>query len=145
MPAISWAHDSRALVLPIVVMGDAYSDNPFQSIHTTGLLDTGATSSGISHALVEQLGVLPRGRRRLGTANGEIVSNEYLIRVGFVCGDYRDPAFDTRTALPFVLDREIRAFELQPSVSYPVLIGMDVIGSGDLTIRRDGSAKFLIG
>lgn len=126
-------------------MAGPYSANPSESVHTNGLLDTGATSTGISREVIERLELSPKGRRRLGTANGEIMASEYFIRVGFVCGDYRDSSFDPRSVPPFVLDREISAFELQPSVSYPVLIGMDVIGASDLTIRRDGSAELIIG
>ena len=44
-----------------------------------------------------------------------------------------------------MLDREITAFEPQPSVSNPVSIGMDVIVASDLIIRRDGTASLTVG
>ncbi len=87
----------------------------------------------------------PKGQRRVYTANGVIMAAEYVVRIGFVCGDYTDPAFESGRQQPFVLERERVGFELHPGFAYPVLIGMDVLGTGDLTIDRRGIARFELG
>ncbi len=68
------------------------------------------------------------------------MASEYLFRVGFVCGDYGDPDFVPDQQQPFVLEEQILGFELQRGFGYPLLIGMDVLGAGDLSITRDGRA-----
>lgn len=82
-----------------------------------------------------------KGQRRVGTANGLIMAPEYLFRLGFVCGDYSDPDFVADQQYPHVLEPEFIGFGLQTGFEYPVLIGMDVIGLGDLRIDRDGFAS----
>lgn len=44
---------------------------------------------------------------------------EYLVRIGFVCGDYREPDFYPERQQPYVLDQEIMGFELLPHL--PIL------------------------
>lgn len=141
MPLIEWRHSGRRLILPIVVLAPANAANPSQTVRTSGLIDTGATGTGIRSDLASSLGLLPRGQRRVHTANGLLMASEYLFRVGFVCGDYDDPLFDPDRALPFVLEEPVLGFELQSGFAYPMLIGMDIIGANDLSITRDGRAE----
>lgn len=118
--------------------------NPNLTIRTTGLLDTGATSTGIRQDLAAEMMLRPKGQRRVNTANGLLMASEYLFRIGFVCGDYRDHNFVPDQQQPYVLEEQILGFELQGGFSYPLLIGMDVLGAGDLSINRDGHAKMRI-
>jgi hypothetical protein len=83
----------------------------------------------------------PKGQRRVHTANGMMFASEYLLRIGFVCGDYRDPEFEPNLQQPYVLEDQIMGFELLSGFAYPILIGMDIIGAGDLSIGRDGGAS----
>lgn len=145
MPAIDWRHNRERLLLPVVILPGYNSHNPTESFRTEGLLDTGATGSGIRSDIAQRLGLRPKGQRRVHTANGMMTATEYVLRVGFVCGDYTDPAFVANRQQPYVLDVEIMGFELQSGFPYPVLIGMDVLGIGDLSIGRDGTAKLSIG
>jgi hypothetical protein len=48
MPLIEWRHNRTRLLLPIVAMAPATAANPTLTIRTTGLLDTGATGTGIT-------------------------------------------------------------------------------------------------
>lgn len=144
IPWIEWRHDRQRLLLPIVVFAPLNAPNPNLSIRTTGLLDTGATGTGVRADIAEALMLPPRGQRRVNTANGLIMASEYLIRVGFVCGDYTDPAFVADQQQPYVLEDQLLGFELQRGFAYPVLIGMDIIGAGDLSITRDGRAVLLV-
>jgi len=145
MPAIEWRHNRERLILPIVILPGYNSLNPTQTLQTNGLLDTGATGTGIRGDLARALELRPKGQRRVLTANGDIMAQEYLFRVGFVCGDYTDPHFDPLTQQPYVLDKEVLGFELGERFPYPMLIGMDVIAQGDLAINRSGTARLMIG
>lgn len=144
MASIEWFHNRSRLVLPIVVMPPVTADNSQVSIRTTGLLDTGATGTGLRIDLAEELALSARGTRRVNTANGLVIAAEYLIRIGFVCGDHRNPEFAGDRQHPYVLDNEYVGFELQRGFAYPALIGMDILGVSDLTIRRDGSATLVL-
>ena len=142
MPRLEWRHNRERLLLPIVVLPPHYADNPSDTIWTEGLLDTGATSTGLRGDLAAQLSLRPKGQRRVHTANGMMMAAEYVFRVGFVCGDYRDPNFAPDGQQPYVLEREILGFELAVGFAYPLLIGMDILGTGDLSLRRTGEARF---
>ena len=144
MPRIEWQHNRERLLLPIVVMPGYNSSNPMQAIRTEGLLDTGATGTGIRADIAAELRLRPKGQRRVNTANGLIIASEYVVRIGFICGDYTDPGFEPNTREPYMLDRELMGFELLAGFAYPLLIGMDILGYGDLSIGRDGSASFAI-
>lgn len=106
MPEIRWRHNRERLLLPITILPGYSSDNPADSVKVYGLLDTGATGLSIRGDVAEQLGLRPKGQRLVHTANGEMMSPEYVVRVGFVVGDYTDPEFMPDQQFPFVLDRE---------------------------------------
>lgn len=141
MVLVEWEHDRRALILPIVLLPPPTAANPTFLIRTVGLLDTGATASGIRGDIAAELSLRPKGQRRVDTANGMIIAAEYLVRVGFICGNLSDPDFVPDQHLPYVLEKPILGFELQAGFNYPVLIGMDVIGQSDLHLKRDGRAR----
>jgi hypothetical protein len=138
MPLIEWRHDRRSLQLPVVVMAPLSAANPNLSIHTIGLLDTGATQTGIRVDIAKALHI----PRRVGTANGSLMASEYLLRIGFICGDHADPSFSPDQQLPYMLEEQVLGFELQRGFNYPLLIGMNILGSGDLSILHDGQARF---
>jgi Aspartyl protease len=141
MPLIEWGHNRQRLVLPIVVMASVRAANPNLSIRTMGLIDTGATGTGIRADVAETLDLRAKGQRRVNTANGMMMAAEYLVRIGFVCGDYRDPDFVADRQQPYVLDKQYTGFALQAGFAYPVLIGMDILGEADLALNRDGNAR----
>jgi Aspartyl protease len=142
MPHIRWRHNSARLILPAVVLPPHYAGNASDAVRTDALIDTGATSSGLRLDVARTLGLPAKGTKRVLTANGMLMAEEYLFRVGLVVGDYLDPSFDPGTQLPFVLDRGVMGFGLEIGFPYALLIGMDVIGSGNLTVRKDGTALF---
>ena len=144
MPQIEWRHNRKNLLLPIVVMAPLSALNPNLSVRTMGLLDTGATATGIRQDLAQELDLAPRGQRRIHTANGLLMTSEYLVRIGFVCGDYIDPDFIADQQQPYVLEDQILGFELQSGFGYSLLIGMDVLGGRDLYITRDGRARLVL-
>lgn len=114
--------------------------DPSIQIKTSGLIDTGATGTGIRADLADRLGLLPRGQRRVLTANGLLMASEYLFRIGFICGNHEDHDFDADRTLPYMLEEQILGFRLEAGFAHPMLIGMDIIGANDLTITHDGRA-----
>jgi predicted aspartyl protease len=83
--------------------------------------DTGATGSVISERVVERLGLYPISRREVTTANGRRIAGVYLIGL-YLLNDVVFPA------LP-VTDGNL-------GNDIDVLIGMDVIGSGDFAVTH---------
>lgn len=63
--------------------------------------------------VVRALGLLPKGKRRVSTANGEVWCREVLFRIGFIVGDYESSGFDPEPLLPHVLDKHVSGYELQ--------------------------------
>ncbi|WP_222926984.1 aspartyl protease family protein [Sphingomonas gilva] len=110
-------------------------------MRTMGLIDTGPTGTGIRADVAEALELRAKGQRRVHTANGMMMAAEYLVRIGFVCGDYRDPDFVADRHQPYVLDKQYTGFALQKGVRLPLLIGMDILGEADLSLYRDGDAR----
>jgi hypothetical protein len=74
------------------------------------------------------------------TANGDIITDEHLVRIGFYPGSFGEHPFDISATLPFVLDREFLAHSLHPNFSFEMIVGMDVISQTDLSISRNGQA-----
>lgn len=130
--------------MPVAVFAASNADSPFDNVRTTGLLDTGATATGIRADIADRLSLRAKGQRRVETANGQIWANEYFFRIGFILGDYRDPGFDADSVHPYVLEADVVGFELQRGFAYPLLIGMDVIGRCDLGVLHDGNAQLVL-
>ena len=85
--------------------------------------DTGATGSVIRQDVVDALGLKPIGQTKAGTAAGVVDSDVYLI-----C--FRIPGKIHFPQLPVTVGK------MQDPVQ--VLIGMDVIGSGDFSVTNHG-------
>lgn len=83
--------------------------------------DTGATDTAISSKVVEQCGLIPTGKATINTANGERDVNTYIV----------DIELPNRVRIPAVAVTEFTAVE-----GSDLLIGMDVIGLGDLAISN---------
>lgn len=86
--------------------------------------------------------MLVRGKRRVFTANGDMIANEHLFRVGFYPGIFDTSVDIPQSTLPHVLADEILGYALHPNFSVAAIIGMDVISSCDLEIRRSGRVTF---
>lgn len=78
-----------------------------------------------------------RGKRPIGSAQGEGHAERYLFRVGL-------HGHDESPTLPYVFD-DVIGFELVDSFRFDALIGMDIIRQCDLEVRRDGSGILIAG
>jgi len=133
---IDWRQDGRRIVLPILIL------RPDPSLELSGfeaqaLIDTGSTTSGITPRVAESLGLPKRGKRPLGSAQGEGQAERYLFRVAI-----RIPA--TAPSFPFVFD-DVSGFELAPSFSLDALLGMDILRQCDFSIHRRGLCTLQFG
>jgi len=144
MAKIHWRHEGQRLVLPIAILPSLAAANSSEIVLVQGLIDTGATGTGLRPDVAERLGIPGRGRRRVLTANGDILVAEYRMRMGFFPGTFDAFPEPPQASFPTVLDFGILAHALQPMFSYEVLIGMDVLGRCDLTLRRDRTAELVL-
>ena len=144
MAEISWRHDGSRLVLPVAILPSAVASNASQLEIVDGLIDTGATGTGLRPDIAERLSLPARGRRQIMTANGDIIVPEYRLRMGFYPGAYAGPAQAPSAAFPTVLDFGILAHALRPIFPYALLIGMDVLHRCDLFLTRDRLAKLVL-
>lgn len=150
MPLISGTHNKRQIFFEVAVVGislDAIhyvtGEKPSISVlseSVRALVDTGATATSISPGAASRLKLRPMGRRDVQTANGLRRSRSYEFQIAILS------ATDGTVSAPtpfFVLPNSVRGNELLPDAfPFDILLGMDVISQGDLTIRRDGTFSF---
>ena len=133
---IEWQHDGRRIVLPVLLLPPQPSID-LSGIPATALLDTGSTTSGLTARAAKTLGLPQRGKRPLGSAQGEGQAERYLFRFGMHL-DQDAPSF------PYVFD-DVIGFELADSFSLDALIGMDVLRKCDFSIDRHGRCVLKFG
>jgi predicted aspartyl protease len=83
--------------------------------------DTGASSCAISNRVVSALGLKPTGMTTMRGANGEALTNTYLLNLYLPNG---------------VAFSGVRVAEVKLVGNEDILIGMDVISAGDFTVSN---------
>jgi hypothetical protein len=133
---IEWRHDGRRIVLPVIILPpDPATD--LNGIEAVALLDTGSTTSGITPRIARALDLTKRGKRPLGSAQGEGQAERYLFRVGL------KPPLEQPT-FPYIFG-DVSGFELSDSFQLGALIGMDILRECDFEMRRDGLCRLRFG
>ncbi|MBA7524908.1 hypothetical protein ES705_17053 [subsurface metagenome] len=90
--------------------------------------DTGATGSVITEKVVEELDLKPTGMVIVSTASGETIANTYIVNIWLP----NKVVFD-----------ELKVTEGKLQGKNEVLIGMDIISSGDFAVTNyDGKTVF---
>ena len=153
MPLISGRHDGRSAIVPVAII-DAASyaqhkrlEHPYlaNSARFDALIDTGATTTMISSRVVQTLGLRPINRLAYRGLGGSTWRAGYLFHLAFFDGVVHldDPVADRSNAMNRlrVGTKVINGGELT-EVSFDVLIGMDMISTGTLTISLDGTFSF---
>jgi hypothetical protein len=143
MPLIQGAHEGRAAIVTIAIVDAAkykehkQSDNSvFQgAVPFRALIDTGATSTMIASRVVAKLGLEQVTKIRVTGLGGTTWRPGYLFRVAFYERPPTDPA---EQSVIQVLKRDIIGGELTDEHTFDVLLGMDVLTTGSLTIDKDG-------
>jgi gag-polyprotein putative aspartyl protease len=96
--------------------------NTIRTIQVKAIWDTGATATVITDNVVRSLGLIPTGMSNVNTANGPAIQNTYIIDVVLPTGiTVKDVTVTGAMAL---------------SGGCEVLIGMDIITIGDLSITN---------
>jgi predicted aspartyl protease len=132
MPEVKFTHDRRQLLIPVAILppGD------FQFERVFGLLDTGASISGVSRRIAETLNLPRQGKMVIATPKGDHATAIRTFMIGLFPGEI------SGNTLPFVLPDEFVGIECSTGGSFEVLIGMDVLGRGKLVVEPDGTGSF---
>jgi hypothetical protein len=103
------------------------------------LIDTGATSTMIAPRVVTQLGLQQVNKRLYGGLGGLSWRPGYLFHVAF----YETPPVDESDISKIrICLREINGGELLDEHTFEVLLGMDILTTGNLQITKDGGFSF---
>lgn len=134
MSVIKFKHDREQIVVPVAVLPPSSQAGGLRMLRLRGLIDTGASLCGVPAHTVQELGLARNGKMVISTPAGDHVARIYRFRIGLFP--------DEEAQLPHVLDDEFLAVESHPGAKFDVLIGMNVLGSGDLYVNRDGTGSF---
>lgn len=103
-------------------------DKKGNNVKANAIWDTGATRTCISRRLASLLNVSPIGMGISHTANGPCQTDEYLIRLELPGGS---------------LSPVIRCATFNGSTDIDVLVGMDLISTGDFSITNAGGKTYV--
>lgn len=136
--SLSWRHDGRRLIMPVNV----YPGRPatLDGVEARALIDTGSTTTGVTTALAEQLGLTGRGKKPMGGIGGDMQIERYLFRIGLTA----DAEHGAPPSFPFVFE-DLEGFALRSGFQFEVLLGMDILGQCDLKVGRDRRCSLTFG
>jgi SEC-C motif/Aspartyl protease len=109
--------------VPFVTAGGVVNDKDVTIHRTKGLWDTGATGSCVTVSTAKTLGLIPTGKVISNHAQGQSTVNTYLVNL----------YLPNNLVIP-----NVRVTECADTNSFGVIIGMDVITNGDLSITNVG-------
>lgn len=136
------------LILPLNnVNADQFSfhlqtdGTPTKSPHIfKALVDTGATSSCVSFDCAKKVGLAPIGKVSVQGVHGVMESNNYAFHVGFI---QPVPAEEGQSAFEVnVLSQQITRTEVKSGGHFDVLLGMDVLTTGQLVCSGTDTFTF---
>ncbi|MBA3526739.1 MAG: aspartyl protease family protein [Sphingomonas sp.] len=150
MPNIVGRHNGRQVFTPVVLFPvEEFTDTPDPQRLSKfphhqvlrALIDTGATGTCITEAAARKLNLEPSGVVGVQGVNGADYHPSYIFKLGFVDLQqdelgYQNPRFD-------LFDEEIEGPRFDcGAADFDVLLGMDVLSRGTLTISKLGTFKF---
>ena len=105
------------------------------------LVDTGAQSTNITENAARKLGLEPSGMTGIHGVNGPAYRNYYIFKLGFVDLQKDERGFQKPSI--HMIDREIVGpeFDCGADADFDVLLGMDILSIGTLTITHTGKFK----
>jgi hypothetical protein len=115
-----------AVLIPLRARGQACA-----GVEAKGLIDTASNVSGVSQAIVKQLGLPPVGPPTVTTGIGGAVTVQ-LYRISLHLRDARD------VSLPMFSLPSLLVMELPSGPSCDVLVGMDVLRECRLVVDGPG-------
>lgn len=102
------------------------------------LIDTGAQMTCITHKAISETGLQRVGRRDIIGVNGLDSHGVYSFHIGFECDAAGGPTY-------YQWEDPQIAVDLKDNGMFDVIIGMNILGRGDLHFYRDGSFRFDFG
>ena len=118
---------AQSIIMPVVIKQSKLLYQKFNLISEAAdvyaLLDTGATVTCISKSLAKRLTLKVIGQGMMNTASGVQKTNQYLIDL------------QMQNHISF---ENIRAVEFIGNIKFDILIGMDILMLGDLSITNAG-------
>jgi hypothetical protein len=146
MPMISDRHDGRSLLLDVVVLPHQPSSSqstsdftqPVLSMHSCrALIDTGSVVTCITDNIIAALSLRPYGLKQMGNVYSIANHKTFLVKLGFPVQDNGQQRHGLHILPKTVVAPQIRSMD-----HFDVLIGMDVIGLGDLNVMQTGRFSF---
>jgi predicted aspartyl protease len=126
--------ENRRILLPIRILRASPSTEIF-GLEVLALLDTGSTTTGISDAVAQALSLRGRGKRPIGSVQGEGQAERYAFRVAVM---------EKGSTLPFIFN-DLIGFELVTGFAFQALIGMDILSQCDFSMERGGRWSLAFG
>jgi hypothetical protein len=151
MPDIDGSHNGSQVFCSVVLLPvDRFEDTldpqrlskfPHMQV-LKALIDTGAQGTSITLQAAEKLGLEPTSIIRVHGFGGPKDHNCYLSKVGLV--DLRETEFGYQSPTFHMIDSEIQGaeFDCGPDGDFDVLLGMDVLSIGTLTVTNTGKFRF---
>lgn len=147
MPSIHGNHNGRQAVVTIAIIDAANyrnhqaSDNRVLTgaIPFRALIDTGATRTMIATRVVTRLGLQLVNKLDFAGLGGITRRNGYLFHVAF---HGTPPASASEVSKIHIFKSAINGGELSDENTFDVLLGMDVLTSGNLHIDKNGTFRF---
>lgn len=133
---IEWQHDRRRIFLPVLILPPAPSTD-LTGFEAIALVDTGSTTTGITPRVAKHLGLTRRGKRPIGSIQGEGQAERYIFRVGLQLPD-------TAPSFPYVFD-DVEGFELREGFQPDALLGMDILRQCAFTMEPSGRCRLSFG
>lgn len=151
MPDIVGTHNCSQVFVPVVLLpverfedtlNPQWLSKPSAMQVLSALIDTGAQGTCITPSAAGKLGLEPTGMMRIHGVGGSKLHYKYLFKIGFVDLQRNEMGFESPKF--HVVDREIDGadFDCGPDAEFDVLLGMDLLSIGTLTIANTGNFKF---
>lgn len=140
MRLIKGQHHGRTITLSAAVLK---SDNPqdITYVNAIALLDTGASSCGLSPDIIKKLDLKSIGKDPLIVATEVRLVDYYIFRIGLF--EDKHLTFDNNI-IPYVF-AETKGFAISKKDNFDMVLGMDVLSQCDFEMYRNGSWTLTFG
>jgi hypothetical protein len=119
----------------------AYEAQPGDINFCRALIDTGAQSTCITQNAATQAGVAPIGKVPIRGVAGTAYHNNYVFQIAFPLMS-RHPDGGVIVDQIHTLQDPIQGAEVDSGGKFDILLGMDVIGTGSLSVEGVGTFSF---
>jgi hypothetical protein len=104
------------------------------------LIDTGAQRTCLTRSTIASERLRRHGKKPIQNVHNVNIHHLYWVHMGFWCEDAAG-SYRTYYALP----EPVEVIDIASNEGFDAIIGMDVLGRGDLRIERNGDFEFRLG